>query len=138
MKTYQVYTPAGLVGDTNSAVAALRRVAGTRGAYLVTDGQGPRSEGTERTRRHDTGGVINRRQCAVVRAAIGPLELSDRVYRGLSGSVECVARVDVGAQSKIRGSLWSVTVFDETTRVKRVHCERWTELDQVLVPEGVR
>lgn len=133
MRTYQVYAPRGrFITETNNAVDALYRVAGTRGAYLVTDKQGPREETTVRSVRHDTGGVLNRDKCGQILAAIGPLQVGVRARRGSFRTVERVTHVDVGCQSRVPGSLWSVTVVEEDG-ARRVHAEAWTAGQDVVV-----
>jgi hypothetical protein len=128
VRTYQVYAQRGeFVADTNDAVAGLLRVAGARkGTYLVTDKQGPRSSSTVRSPRHDTGGVLNREKCEQVLAAIGPRRVGDQLPRPEFGTVERVTHIDVGARSRVPGSLWSVTVVDEHG-ARRVHADAWTE-----------
>lgn len=132
MRTYQVYVAGGQrVTDTNHAVHALRRVLGTKGAYLVTDKQGPREATTVRSVRHDTGGVLNKENCARIYTAIGPREPGTRVRRAEFGTVERVAHVDVGWCCRTPGSMWSITVVEEDGST-RVHSEAWTEQDVVL------
>jgi hypothetical protein len=132
VRTYQVYGPSGqLLADTDAAAHALRRVVGTKNAYLVTDKQGPREPTTVRSVRHDTWGVLNKDSCTRIYAAVGPREVGIRVRRAPFGTVERIRHIDVGWCSRLPGSVWSITVVEQDG-TRRVHSEAWTEQDEVL------
>jgi hypothetical protein len=136
VKIYQVYARGEFVLETNSARVAVERVDGTRGGYVVTDGQGRRMQ-TRPSLRHTMGGLVERKECTAVLAALGPRAVGSVVRSAYWGSTTTVLAIHLGSLSLFPWSPWSVTVQDEHG-VVRSHCTPWDVNDQIVTPEVAR
>lgn len=138
MRRYQVYRGDRLVVDSDSPWHVLRRISGQRGAYLVTDGRGPRVERSP-SARHTTGGVIDNPECARIFAHLGPRIVGSLVHYTTTSTTCRVLSVDLGTYSRLgwQVSLWSVRELD-TASAEQAHCTPWDPAEHRLVePESV-
>lgn len=139
MRRYQVYRDNRLVIDSDSPWHVLQRISGQRGAYLVTDGQGPRTE-LQPSARHNTGGVIDNPECARIFGRLGPRKTGSRVHSVTTDTTTRVLSVGLGTHSLLgwQVSLWSISELD-TAGAVQVHCVPWDPTEyQLEQPEDVQ